>query len=174
MLPLPFVFEKLGISIHFWSVLYILSGTRLENDIGKTLFINSSFVCVHTRGVHFVCVLQEYRQCDGFPGSQAARAEDQARACVPVRCCFWTEARAGPWIAWTTQAPEESILWHLACLFSSCWRPALEKGGERELVNCVGYLLASRSGFHPEIVYRFLWSIDKWPKATRRLWKSSF
>lgn len=39
-----FFFEKLGISFPFWSVLYILSETRLQNDIWKTLFRRPSSV----------------------------------------------------------------------------------------------------------------------------------
>lgn len=96
MLSLPFIFKKLGMSLYFWSVLYILSGTRLQNDIWKTYFINPSFVYIYIQGDYFVCMQKEYSQYDGFPGSQAAQLEDQARECIPLQCCFCTEAWAGP------------------------------------------------------------------------------
>lgn len=167
-------------AFHCWKIRYILSLLECAvyskwNQITKCCLENTFYkplLClyIHIRGVHFICVQKEYSQYDSSPGSQAAQTQEgQARECISLWCCFWTEAWAGPWTACATTAPEESVLWQIA-FYPSQGQPWRNRG-ERELLNGIGcYLLASRNGFCLEIIYHFLWSIDKWPKAKRRLW----
>lgn len=157
-----FHFWKIRYILLFWSVLYILSGTRLQNDIWKTLFINPSFVYIHIRGVHFICVQKECSQYAALLGSQAAQIEDEARECIFLWCCFWTEAWAGAWITGTTEAPEESILWQLAFFPTQGqpWRNRAERVTKLHRLLLAGFKEWFQSRNHSSFLARY-WQVTK-------------
>lgn len=137
MLSLPLVFEKLGVSFPFWSELYILSGTRLQNDIWKTLCINSSFVYIHMRCPFCLCAegIQPVWWLSWLP-SCSNRRSGQGTCSLTELFLDWS---TGWPMSCTGSRRVDSLA---ACVFFPCSRPALEKQRWKRVVKLQRLLLA--------------------------------
>lgn len=161
MLSLPLVFEKLGISFPFWSELYILNGTRLQNDIWKTLRINSSFVYIYMRCPFCLCAegIQPVWWLSWLP-SCSNRRSGQGMCSLTELFLDWSTGWPMSCMCCTGSRRVDSLA---ACVFFPAQGQPWRNRGERELLNCKGcYLLASRNGFRNGLLFLTkYWQVTK-------------